>query len=211
MKNFEQPYLSRNITEFWRRWHISLSTWLKDYLYFSLGGNRVGKFNTYKNLMITMLLGGLWHGASWNFVIWGGLHGIYLIIHKIVLKNRKIGSNNLKTFNFIDVFKILTTYLLVLLTWLFFRAKNFTDVKIFFNKIFYWEPSQYNILFLKITFAYIFLTLLLDLFEYFTKSHLFILKIKSKGIKLGILLFLFMISLIYIIQAEALPFIYFQF
>jgi D-alanyl-lipoteichoic acid acyltransferase DltB (MBOAT superfamily) len=72
MKNFEQPYLSRNITEFWRRWHISLSSWLRDYLYISLGGNRKGISRTYVNLMLTMLLGGLWHGASWNFVIWGG-------------------------------------------------------------------------------------------------------------------------------------------
>ncbi|MCF8219495.1 MAG: hypothetical protein K9I29_09540 [Bacteroidales bacterium] len=86
MKNFEQPYLSANITEFWRRWHISLSSWLKDYLYISLGGNRKGKSRTYVNLMITMLLGGLWHGASWNFVIWGGLHGIYLAVHKYMLE-----------------------------------------------------------------------------------------------------------------------------
>ena len=82
MKNFEQPYLSRNITEFWRRWHISLSSWLKDYLYISLGGNRKGEYRTYLNLFITMLLGGLWHGASWNFVIWGGLHGLYLVFIK---------------------------------------------------------------------------------------------------------------------------------
>lgn len=106
MKNFEQPYLSTNITEFWRRWHISLSSWLKDYLYFSLGGNRKGKMKMYRNLMLTMLLGGLWHGASWNFVIWGGLHGVYLIIHKLILKKRKIRSTNITRFKFIDVFNI---------------------------------------------------------------------------------------------------------
>jgi alginate O-acetyltransferase complex protein AlgI len=89
MKNFEQPYLSSNITEFWRRWHISLSSWLKDYLYISLGGNRKGMNMTYINLMLTMLLGGLWHGASWNFVIWGGLHGAYLVIHKLILGDKK--------------------------------------------------------------------------------------------------------------------------
>ena len=74
-KNFDSPYRAESITDFWRRWHISLSTWLREYLYIPLGGNRLGKVRTYLNLMATMLLGGLWHGASWNFVIWGGLHG----------------------------------------------------------------------------------------------------------------------------------------
>src|SRR6185436_8214581 len=82
--NFDSPYQSKNITEFWRRWHITLSRWLKDYLYISLGGNRKGKFRTYVNLMITMLLGGLWHGASWRFIIWGGLHGTYLVVERFL-------------------------------------------------------------------------------------------------------------------------------
>jgi D-alanyl-lipoteichoic acid acyltransferase DltB (MBOAT superfamily) len=81
--NFNQPYLASSITDFWRRWHISLSTWLRDYLYIPLGGNRYGPWHTYRNLMLTMMLGGLWHGASWNFVIWGGLHGLYLSVHKL--------------------------------------------------------------------------------------------------------------------------------
>src|SRR6185295_2592996 len=75
MRNFEQPYFATNITDFWRRWHISLSTWLRDYLYIPLGGNRRGPARTYVNLMLTMLLGGLWHGAAWNFVLWGLWHG----------------------------------------------------------------------------------------------------------------------------------------
>ena len=83
--NFAYPYFSRNITEFWRTWHISLSSWLKEYLYFSLGGNRQPR-RTQFNLMATMLLGGLWHGESWNFVVWGGLHGLYLVIHKWFMK-----------------------------------------------------------------------------------------------------------------------------
>jgi len=81
-RNFEQPYLSRSITEFWRRWHISLSSWLRDYLYIPLGGNRGGRRRTYRNLMLTMGIGGLWHGAAWTFVIWGVLHGTYLSVHK---------------------------------------------------------------------------------------------------------------------------------
>ncbi|MBO7681075.1 MAG: MBOAT family protein, partial [Thermoguttaceae bacterium] len=83
--NFRQPYFASNITDFWRRWHISLSTWLRDYLYIPLGGNRKGKGRTYRNLMLTMLLGGLWHGANWTFVAWGGLHGLFLMAHKFIL------------------------------------------------------------------------------------------------------------------------------
>jgi alginate O-acetyltransferase complex protein AlgI len=82
LENFRWPYLARNITDFWRRWHISLSSWLRDYLYISLGGNRGSRLFTHRNLLLTMLLGGLWHGAAWVFVIWGGLHGIALIVHK---------------------------------------------------------------------------------------------------------------------------------
>src|SRR6185295_20411970 len=81
IQNFEHPYFSTNITEFWRRWHISLSTWLRDYLYIPLGGNRKGTLRTYVNLFLTMFLGGLWHGASWKFAIWGALHGFFLAVH----------------------------------------------------------------------------------------------------------------------------------
>ena len=90
MLNFDHPYFSRSITEFWRRWHISLSTWLREYLYIPLGGNRGGAWKTYRNLIVTMLLGGLWHGANWTFVIWGGLHGLYLAFHKMLL-DRRVG------------------------------------------------------------------------------------------------------------------------
>ena len=82
MENFNQPYISQSITEFWRRWHISLSTWLRDYLYVPLGGNRGGTFNTYRNLFLTMLLGGFWHGANWTFLIWGAWHGTWLAIER---------------------------------------------------------------------------------------------------------------------------------
>src|SRR5690606_29898479 len=84
LNNFQQPYLSRDISEFWRTWHMSLSSWLRDYLYIPLGGNRKGKLKTLRNLVITMLLGGLWHGAAWTFVVWGGLHGLLLGIHRLV-------------------------------------------------------------------------------------------------------------------------------
>jgi len=127
MVNFRQPYISANITEFWRRWHISLSTWLRDYLYISLGGNRRGRFNTYRNLMLTMLLGGLWHGAAWTFVIWGGLHGLYLSVHKALLRGRRVEANPppVSARGWVRrLIGIAITFHLVCLAWVFFRAAS---------------------------------------------------------------------------------------
>ena len=121
--NFHFPYAAAGFADFWRRWHISLSTWLRDYLYIALGGNRSGIGRTYLNIMATMLLGGLWHGASWTFVIWGGLHGIYLLAERTIKKfvpRRRIWQ----TFPMVLSLGFLT-YLLVCVTWVFFRAKSF--------------------------------------------------------------------------------------
>ncbi len=125
--NFRQPYLATNITEFWRRWHLSLSSWLRDYLYIPLGGNRKGTLKTYRNNMITMLLGGLWHGASWNFVIWGGLHGVFLSVHKFFSKGKKIQLSVYPTSHKTRLnwmLKSFITFNLVCLTWIFFRAQT---------------------------------------------------------------------------------------
>lgn len=137
-ENFRYPYAAIGFSDFWRRWHITLSTWLRDYLYIPLGGNRSGSFRTYVNLMITMLLGGLWHGASWNFVIWGGLHGIFLCVERLFrgLKKKSkpmvaeevvfqatlipVRSKNLSNF-----LLALVTFLLVNITWVFFRSPDF--------------------------------------------------------------------------------------
>lgn len=212
MKNFEQPYLSNNITEFWRRWHISLSSWLKDYLYITLGGNRKGHIKTYRNLMLTMLLGGLWHGANWNFVIWGGLHGICLAFHKIILT--KCDEKSLKessTFSFQNIVKITITYALVLVTWLFFRSTDWSDTVMFISKLIHWETSDLSIQFMTILISYAVLLLLMDVLEYRFKSHVFVWRLKSKGAVSGILFGLFLITIIYMFQADPLPFIYFQF
>jgi D-alanyl-lipoteichoic acid acyltransferase DltB (MBOAT superfamily) len=214
MRNFEQPYLSTNITEFWRRWHISLSSWLRDYLYISLGGNRKGVQRTYVNLMITMLLGGLWHGASWNFVIWGGLHGLYLAVHKWMLGERRVVMrpqirNTAQGLTYLG--KGIATYLLVLLTWLFFRSQSFADATLFLERVLAWEGSDLAWRFVKIGGAYLAMTLLLDLAEYKTQLHAFVLKIKSVPIRYGILVPLFVIVLVFMFQSEPLPFIYFQF
>jgi len=117
--NFDSPYQSSSVTKFWRRWHISLSTWLRDYLYISLGGNRKGRFRTYLNQFITMLLGGLWHGAAFRFILWGALHGIALGIDKAVKEYIKIPSNV-----FTKVLGVLFTFHFVCFCWIFFRADN---------------------------------------------------------------------------------------
>jgi len=131
--NFDSPYQSASITEFWRRWHISLSSWLRDYLYISLGGNRKGKIRQYVNLAITMLLGGLWHGASWNFIIWGGMHGTALALDKIRMRVFKSLRQNM----FLKVIGILFTFHLVCFCWIFFRASSLHDATVILNQIWY--------------------------------------------------------------------------
>jgi D-alanyl-lipoteichoic acid acyltransferase DltB (MBOAT superfamily) len=121
--NFMEPYLARNPSEFWRRWHITLSRWLQDYLYIPLGGNRGTAFFTYRNLMLTMLLGGLWHGASWNFVVWGAIHGAILVAH------RRFGRPALPEdapYGWRDALKSLVLFQVVCLAWVFFRAETFS-------------------------------------------------------------------------------------
>jgi len=118
-KNFDSPYISQSITEFWRRWHLSLSTWLRDNLYFPLGGNRKGEIRTYFNLAITMLLGGLWHGAAWNFLIWGGIHGTMLAAERVQGKHSFY-------WRLPAPLRVAFTFVIVLFAWVFFRAKDLT-------------------------------------------------------------------------------------
>ncbi len=125
--NFNQPYLSQSITEFWRRWHISLSHWLRDYLYITLGGNRFGQWMTYRNLMLTMLIGGLWHGANWTFVAWGGLHGLYLAVERMLGVGHGAPSVSRPPWLAMVRRVALTvlTFHLATFAWIFFRAPSF--------------------------------------------------------------------------------------
>lgn len=118
VENFNSPYKSASITEFWRRWHMSLSTFLRDYLYIPLGGNRLGTGRTYVNLMLTMVIGGLWHGASWNFIIWGAIHGGMLSVERMMGKKSFYGQLP-------HTLKVGITFFILLITWVFFRAENF--------------------------------------------------------------------------------------
>lgn len=130
MRNFRSPYFSKNVSEFWRRWHISLSTWFRDYVYIPLGGNRTVKWRWYYNLFITFFLSGIWHGANWTFVIWGALHGFYLIfaIWTVSIRERigsVLGLGRVPALN--NAVQIATTFVLACFGWIFFRANSITD------------------------------------------------------------------------------------
>lgn len=135
-ENFNLPYRATSITDFWRRWHITLSTWLRDYLYIPLGGNRKGERRTYVNLMVTMLLGGLWHGASWTFVFWGFLHGAGLAMHKVW---RRYVPQDFRPFG--GALGWATTYAFVCVGWVFFRAEDFATAMLILRKVAGMEPG----------------------------------------------------------------------
>lgn len=137
-ENFNMPYLAKNISEFWKRWHISLSSWLQEYLYFSLGGSHCSKIKTYRNLLVTMLVCGLWHGAAWNFILWGGIHGIILLGHKCYQES--IGSR----INMPSVVKVLLTFLAVTICWIFFRASDLTNITQILYRMFIFDMNHLN-------------------------------------------------------------------
>lgn len=131
MENFRTPYFSANLHEFWNRWHISLSTWFRDYIYIPLGGNRVGKLKHSFNLLITFLISGLWHGANWTFVIWGGIHGLAQIV-----ENRRSFIKKKKEIRCPWILGVLFVFLFSMFTWVFFRAKTIDDALYFFRHMF---------------------------------------------------------------------------
>lgn len=208
--NFNSPYQSVNISEFWRRWHISLSTWLRDYLYISLGGNRKGKVRTYINLMITMLLGGLWHGASWRFVIWGGLHGAALAFHKIF--SEKIGFR--LTGPFVRAVSALITFHFVCLCWIFFRAPDLEAVSLMlsriflnFNAVIFWEfVSGYSLVFTLMLVGYA-LHFVPDSITEQVRERIIEMPLYAKALCIVAVIVL----VIQTKSAEVQPFIYFQF
>ena len=210
--NFNKPYRAVSITDFWRRWHISLSSWLRDYLYISLGGNRKGNIRTYFNLMMTMLLGGLWHGASWKFVLWGFGHGTALVIEKALFKNPSKPSKY-KILRFLGWF---ITFHFVIFLWIYFRASSFHNALEILSNIalFQWDDlstiptiiSAYSIVFSLFFIGYALHWMPISLHEsinnLFTKLPLFM-----KAFILGVLFWM-----VYLIANAAVqPFIYFQF
>jgi D-alanyl-lipoteichoic acid acyltransferase DltB (MBOAT superfamily) len=138
MNNFRAPYFSKSIPEFWRRWHISLSSWFRDYVYIPLGGNRVLKWRWYYNLFITFLISGLWHGANWTFIIWGALHGFYMLVNvtTVNIRGSIINSGRLmERFFKNNALNVLFTFILVCIAWIFFRANSISDAGILLAKL----------------------------------------------------------------------------
>lgn len=213
MENFNAPYLSRSITEFWRRWHISLSSWLKEYLYFSLGGNRKGQRRTYINLIITMFLGGLWHGAAWTFVAWGVLHGLYLAIHKFLLGQNKLDLSwpqNLAGW-FMDLLKIIFTFHLATFTWILFRAKDFSTAFSYFIGILRFQ--NITDLSAPVLFAMV-LIIILDIVQTWSGTHTWLTDTKSlrplRYLAVQLLLISVLSAAVFHVNT-IIPFIYFQF
>ena len=134
MDNFLKPFLGRNIPEFWKRWHISLSTWFKDYLFIPLGGSRVSALRLHLNILIVFAVSGLWHGANWTFVIWGVLHSLYYLIENLLTK--LININTLVGEKFLWIIKVLLTFLLVSFAWIFFRSETIADAFTYIQLIF---------------------------------------------------------------------------
>jgi len=214
--NFDSPYQSKNIAEFWRRWHISLSTWLKDYLYISLGGNRKGRIRTYINLFITMLLGGLWHGAGFRFVLWGAMHGIALAIHKLYLEvfpAKTADRSPVRQF-IITTLSVFVTFHFVSFCWIFFRADNMEIATQMIRQIvFHFNPQ---IFFEFITgYKSVLLMMLIGYTLHFIPKSV---ELKTENIVTNLPLLLkvsFMILVILLVvqfkSSEIQPFIYFQF
>ena len=143
MTNFNMPYHSRSIHEFWKRWHISLSTWFKDYLYIPLGGNRVNIPRWYLNLFIVFLVSGIWHGANWTFAIWGALHGFYLVF-SLIIRSFRTKINQKLHLDKLQFFSIITTFILVCFAWIFFRAENIQIAKYIAKHIVLGIPQLVN-------------------------------------------------------------------
>lgn len=215
MTNFRQPYFSKSISEFWSRWHISLSTWFKDYLYISLGGNRVSLQRLYLNLLLVFVISGLWHGANWTFIIWGAINGFYLIFALITLTWRQKLSmffrmHRIPVFN--NIFQTLLTFALICFAWIFFRANNANDAFFIVKKIGQFSGELYidspsTIIFA--LFGILFLFLMEWKMEFFTtrfrfeKKHPFL---ANNLFYATILLFILLIGVF-----DGGQFIYFQF
>ncbi len=213
--NFDSPYKSATITEFWRRWHISLSSWLRDYLYISLGGNRKGKVRTYINLFITMLLGGLWHGASLRFICWGALHGIALAVHKFLMSIfPSMKQNGEQMGPLRRILGILITFHIVCFGWIFFRAHSFEDaINIMKQIAFSFHPE----LFIDLMRGYptVFTLMIIGFLLHFAPKRLEdACKQAVISMPLIVKALAFVILIVMIMQiksAEIQPFIYFQF
>jgi alginate O-acetyltransferase complex protein AlgI len=208
-ENFNNPYISQSITEFWRRWHITLGKWMKNYLYIPLGGNRVSTSRLYFNLWIVFLISGLWHGASWNFVIWGAYHGTFLILERMLL---------LKLYSKIGRFaRTLITFIIVSIGWVFFRVEKFQDAILYIHRIFAFDFTHAGIVSHR-TYFFFALAAIFSFFTYFKwgekiQNNVYDLQYTNLRhlVTFPLLLILFVVCLGYLAVAGFNPFIYFRF
>jgi alginate O-acetyltransferase complex protein AlgI len=212
MQNFNKPYFSRNIGEFWRRWHISLSTWFRDYLYIPLGGSKVKPVLKVRNVFIIFLVSGFWHGANWTFVFWGLIHALYFLPLLLFNKNRKYldsASISLNKAGITNFFNIISTFLLVVFAWVFFRSNTINIAFAYVKRLF--TDLNFSIQYLSIERYSIEIVLLIILFvlvEWFSKNHEHPFIGKFKSIYLTVTIFLIIILGVY---SDHSDFIYFQF
>ena len=209
MVNFRLPYFALNPTDFWQRWHISLSSWLRDYLYIPLGGNRGGKWQTYRNLMITMVLGGLWHGAAWNFVLWGAFHGAILIIYRM-LEKRPIHQDPWNgSINYLVILsRMILMFSLTLFGWLLFRAHSLAQISYMITHISF-ASSNTSLNLGKELLFYTTPLFIIELGQYLTRDLLWLTKWVRPVRVVG---YSFILALIFTFGVrESLEFIYFQF
>lgn len=211
MLNFNLPYFATNPKEFWQRWHISLSTWLRDYLYIPLGGNKKGVFKTYRNLIITMLLGGLWHGASWTFVIWGAYHGLFLVGHKMSMPYLK-KVPILKSFILNKVWFLIRLFFffnVVCLGWLFFRAQNIRQALDMLGSLIF-NFNFHNIRYMAVRLVFFAgILLAIEIFQFLKNDFLVVFRCRTLIKSLFYFLYFYLI-LFYGLHG-AKTFIYFQF
>jgi D-alanyl-lipoteichoic acid acyltransferase DltB (MBOAT superfamily) len=209
MVNFRLPYFAIDPSDFWNRWHISLSTWLRDYLYIPLGGNRKGTLNTYRNLFLTMLLGGLWHGAAWNFVIWGGYHGVLLILYRLFDRKPAHEDPWRGDFSYVVVIaKMAVMFVLTMIGWLIFRSTSVEQIRYMLTSVSL-VPSSDSMTFITELLFFGLPLFIIQLYQYIKRDLLIVPKFRTL-----LRLTLYGLSLVWIIlfgAREATEFIYFQF
>ena len=217
MKNFNRPYLARGISEFWGRWHISLSTWFRDYVYIPLGGNRVSMGRLYFNLYFTFLVSGLWHGANWTFVIWGALHGVYLIVERLTKpfrSNIELKYKQKHLLGFVKFTEILINFVLVYVAWIFFRANSVDDAFLILKNLFVFENTNPVNLFkysADFYLAFLFVGGLI-IFEILHEYKNIVQKFRQQHFAVKLTLFLIMVLAIFVFgKFDGVDFIYFQF
>jgi alginate O-acetyltransferase complex protein AlgI len=209
-ENFNNPYISKNITEFWRRWHITLGAWMRDYLYIPLGGNQVNSsFRLYFNLWIVFLISGLWHGASWNFIVWGAFHGLFLVFDRLFL---------IKLTKRLGLINIPITFFISIVGWVLFRSDTLSDAGIYLSEMFSISSEPITIvvknefwLILPLAFLFSFSTLLPNFETYLERLYQLQYSRRNKLIALSVFILIFWFSVSSVASSGFNPFIYFRF